>query len=276
MTLFRLTWCMCILGSANTPLQAEPVRVYAAASLIGSLKRIEGIFERQTDLEILYSFAASSTLARQIERGAPADVYISANPAWMDYLETRGLIRPDTRTELLGNSLVIVAPGGEGFHIEWEEGFGFAAAFEGPLAVADPELVPAGIYAKQALVRLGWWGNLNGRVAVGQDVRAALAFVEQGACAAGIVYATDAASSSRVDVLAAFPAETHDAIVYPVAIVKGRDRANTRRFVDFLKSAPALGVFRENGFLVPPPEDTSSDPNETDASRGGPMFAAAQ
>ncbi len=276
MTAFRLAWCLCILGSANTRLHAEPVRVYAAASLIGSLKRIEEIFERESDLEIRYSFAASSTLARQIERGAPADVYISANPAWMAYLETRGLIRRDTRTDLLGNSLVIVAPGGEGFPIEWEKNFGFAAAFEGPLAVADPELVPAGIYAKQALVRLGWWGKLRDRVAVAQDVRAALAFVEQGACAAGIVYATDAASSDGVDVLAAFPAETHDAIVYPVAIVNGRDSANTRRFVDFLKSAPALGVFREDGFLVPPPAERPADPHGNDASRGVPMFATAR
>ncbi|MDE2888058.1 MAG: molybdate ABC transporter substrate-binding protein [Gemmatimonadota bacterium] len=276
MTVFRLTLCLFILGSTHTRLLGEPVRVYAAASLIGSMKRIEGIFERETGLEIRYSFAASSTLARQIERGAPAGVYISANPAWMDYLETRGLIRPDTRTDLLGNSLVVVVPGGEGFPIEWEKGFDFAAAFEGPLAVADPELVPAGIYAKQAFVRLGWWGNLKGRLAVGQDVRAALAFVEQGACAAGIVYATDAASSDGVDVLAVFPADTHGAIVYPVAIVKGRDSANTRRFVDFLKSAPALGQFRTYGFRVPYSGESSGAPQGTDASGVVPTFATAR
>ncbi|MDE2998917.1 MAG: molybdate ABC transporter substrate-binding protein [Gemmatimonadota bacterium] len=267
MTVFRLAWCLFISGWMNTALQAEPVRVYAAASLIGSMKRIEAMFERETDLEIRYSFAASSTLARQIERGAPADVYVSANPWWMDYLETRGLIRPDTRTDLLGNSLAVVVPRGERFHIEWEQKFDIASAFEGPLAVADPELVPAGIYAKQAFMRLGWWVDLNGRLAVGQDVRAALAFVEQGACAAGVVYATDAASSNRVEVLAMFPAETHDEIVYPVAIVKGRDSVNTRRFVDFLKSAPALGVFREQGFRIPSPGGRSSDPLGIDASR---------
>lgn len=251
MTVTRLAWCLVILGWMSSRLQAEPVRVYAAVSLIGSLKQIEGMFERESDVEVRFSFAASSTLARQIERGAPAGVFISANPAWMDYLESRGLIHPDSRTDLLGNALVVVTPAGEGFDVKWEQAFDFAGAFEGPLAIADPDLVPAGIYARQALVNLGWWTDLSRRLAVGQDVRSALAFVEQGACAAGIVYATDAASSDRVDALGVLPSGTHDEIVYAVAIVKGRVTVTTRRFVDFLKSEQAHDVFTGDGFRVP-------------------------
>lgn len=251
MTVFRLAWCLLILGWTNTGLQAETVRVYAAVSLIGSMKQIERIFEEESDIDVRMSFAASSTLARQIERGAPADVFISANTAWMDYLASRGLIHPDTRTDLLGNSLAVVVPIGEGFRIEWEKGFDFASAFEGPLALADPDLVPAGIYAKQALVRLGWWADLKGRLAVCQNVRSALAFVEQGACAAGVVYATDAVSSARVEALTVFPSGTHDEIVYAAAVVKGLDGANSRRFLDFLKSTAACEVFREDGFGIP-------------------------
>ncbi len=249
MTVFLL--CLFLLGWTNTRLQAETVRVYAAVSLIGSMKQIERIFEEESDIEVSMSFAASSTLARQIGRGAPADVFISANPAWMDYLESQGLIHTDTRTDLLGNSLAVVVPLGEGFQIEWEKRFDFAAAFEGPLALADPELVPAGIYAKQALIRLGWWADLKGRLAVCQNVRSALAFVEQGACAAGVVYATDAVSSARVEPLAVFPTGMHDVIVYAAAVLKGRDVANSRRFLDFLKSAAACDVFREDGFRIP-------------------------
>jgi len=252
MTVYRLAWCLFILGWTHTRLQAETVRVYAAASLTGPMKRIERTFEAENDIEVRTSFAASSTLARQIEQGAPAEVYISANPAWMDYLVSRELIHPGTRTDLLGNSLVVVVPRGEGFHIEWEKEFDIATAFEGPLAVADPDHVPAGIYAKQALVRLGWWADLKGRLAVGQNVRSALAFVEQGACAAGVVYATDAASSARVEALAVFPSGTHDEIVYAIAIVRDRDGADIRRFVEFVKSAPAFGLFREDGFRLPP------------------------
>ena len=250
MTLLRLAWCLVNLGWMNTRLQAEPVRVYAAISLIGSMKQIEGTFEKETGVDVRFSFAASSTLARQIERGAPAGVFISANPAWMDYLESRGLIHPDSRADLLGNALVVVTPAGEGFDVKWEQAFDFAGAFEGPLAVADPDLVPAGTYARQALVNLGWWADLSRRLAIGQDVRSALAFVEQGACAAGIVYATDAASSDRVDALAVFPSETHEEIVYAVAIVKGRVTGTTRRFVEFLRSEQALDVFKRDGFLV--------------------------
>lgn len=251
MTVLRVAWCLLILAWTNTRLQAETVRVYAAVSLIGSMKQTERIFEEDYDVEVGMSFAASSTLARQIERGAPADVFISANPAWMDYLESRGLIHPDTRTDLLGNSLAVVVPRGEGFRIEWEKGFDFASEFEGPLALADPDLVPAGIYAKQALVRLGWWAALKGRLAVCQNVRSALAFVEQGACAAGVVYATDAVSSDRVEALAVFPTGMHDEIVYAAAIVKGGGRAITRRFLDFLESEAARDVFREDGFRIP-------------------------
>ena len=193
-------------------------------------------------------FAASSTLARQIEAGAPADVYASADLKWMDYLQARHKLVPDTRANLAGNTLVLIVPKGRRLALEMQPDFAIERVFATRLCMAEPATVPAGIYARQALQSLGWWTRLQGRVVGTDDVRTALAFVERGECALGIVYATDAAISARVEVAATFPAGSHDAIVYPVALIDGA-RLEARPFLEYLSTAPeAQAAFTRYGF----------------------------
>jgi molybdate transport system substrate-binding protein len=205
--------------------------------------------------DLRFSFASSSSLARQVEAGAPADIFFSANQKWMDYLQEKGLIALETRANLLGNSLVIIAPRGEGFPARLEKSFDFAAAFEGRLALGDPDHVPAGQYARQALESLGWWQELKDRLAPAPDVRGALVYVERGECPAGIVYATDAAVSSKVETIAALPEWLHDPIVYPVAAIKGRARKEVHSLLEFLHSKVAATIFRQFGFTVIEPKE---------------------
>jgi len=196
------------------------------------------------------SFAGSSTLAKQIEAGAPADLYASADLAWMDYLQERRRIDPSSRVNLLGNELVLIVPRGQTFRVEMRPGFDFGHAFSGRLCTGEPGTVPAGTYARQSLEALGWWPALQGRIVGTEDVRSALAFVARGECAAGIVYATDATVGAAVQVLARFPADTHQPIVYPFALVSD-SRSDSRAFLDFLKSSPeAVQVFVHHGFSV--------------------------
>lgn len=228
----------------------SPVRVYAAVSLTNALETIAEAFREETGIPVVSSFAGSSTLARQIERSAPVDLFLSANTAWMDYLESKALIEEGSRTALLGNALVVITPKGEGFDVEARKGFEFARAFEGRLALGDPSHVPAGIYAKEALKRLGWWKGVKDRLAVGHDARTALAYVERGACPAGVVYATDAAMSSGVAIVARLPRAACHPIEYPVALVKGRGRPAVDRLMKYLQSEAAETVFRSFGFEV--------------------------
>ncbi|MEW6750494.1 MAG: molybdate ABC transporter substrate-binding protein [Candidatus Latescibacterota bacterium] len=240
--------CTSLLGAGAA--QAEEVMLYAAASLGGALEAVARGPAAARGVELRCSLAASSTLALQIEEGAPADLFFSASVEWMDYLQERGLLAPGTRADLLGNSLVVVAPRGEGLRVSVEPGFDLAGAFAGHLALADPEHVPAGRYARQALQRLGWWAGLAGRVAPAPDARAALTYVERGECAAGVVYATDAAASRRVDVLAALPDTLHAPIVYPLAMLRGRDTPAVRRALEVLWGEAAAAVFARHGFRV--------------------------
>jgi len=189
-------------------------------------------------------------LARQIAEGAPADIFFAAHVGWMEYLDEKGLIAPGTRSDLLGNTLVIIAPRGEGFAVEPRKSFDLAGAFRGRLAMGDPDHVPAGIYARQALEWLGWWPALAGRVAPAPHVRGALVYVERGECPVGIVYATDAKVSDRVEVLASLPVESHDPIVYPMAALSGRDTPAVRDLLRFYRSAEAAEVFARHGFAV--------------------------
>jgi len=228
---------------------AEPVTVYAAASLTSALEDLAEKAKAQ-DLDMRLSFGSSSTLAKQVAQGAPADLYFSANVNWMDYLDQQGLVEPGTRTNLLGNTLVVIAPKGETFLVRREKGFDFAAAFTGRLALGDPSHVPAGIYAKQALQALGWWQALVDRLAPAVDVRAALSYVERGECKAGVIYATDAAISDNVAVLATLPPESHDPIIYPVAVIKDRNRPEVKKAMAFLQSKPAVETFQRYGFRV--------------------------
>jgi molybdate transport system substrate-binding protein len=238
---------------ASEPEQVSPreVTVYAAASLTNVLQAVADRLLEAEGIRLRFSFAGSSALARQIENGAPTDLFASANARWMAYLEARGLIDSGSRIDLLGNRLVVVAPAGEAFPVRAEKGFDFPGAFEGRLAIADPDHVPAGIYGRQALSSLGWWTGVAGRLAPALDVRGSLGYVERGACPAGIVYRTDAAASDRVVVLAELPAWSHDPIVYPVAALTGRLGPEAARVLAFLRSESAIQVFREHGFLVP-------------------------
>lgn len=237
--------------------QRDTVTVFAAASLTDALQVLARQFGEGEQVEMKLSLGSSSTLAKQIEQGAPADVFFSANPEWMSYLDSLDLIERGTRVDLLGNTLVVVAPKGEGFAVAPRRGFDFAGAFKGRLALADPDHVPAGLYASQALQWLGWWDALRDRLTPAVDVRAALAYVERGECAAGMVYATDVRASTGVEVIATLPAEAHAPIVYPVAAIKGPRSAAARRLLLLLQSAQAGAVFQQCGFVLlkpPPPE----------------------
>jgi molybdate transport system substrate-binding protein len=211
-------------------------RVFAAASLSGALP-IE---------DASVSWAASSVLARQIEQGAPADLFLSASVRWVDELDRRGLVAE--RAPFLGNELVLVAPAGEGFPVDLRKGGDLPAAFAGRLAVAETAHVPAGVYAREALSNLGLWDDLADRLAVAGDVRGALAFVARGECAAGVVYRTDALLVPGVEVVAAFPDTSHSPIVYEAAVIRGGDEAAGRSLLRRLLSPEAQARFAESGF----------------------------
>jgi molybdate transport system substrate-binding protein len=229
---------------------AEPVTVYAAASLTSVLQDLSKMSEKNGTM-LRLSFGGSSTLAKQIVQGAPADVYFSANKTWMDFLAKEEMLEPGTRVDLLGNSLVVIAPKGEGFDLETRSGFDFLNTFRGRLSIGDPSHVPAGIYAKEALEKLDWWDALVGRLAPAGDVRGALTLVARGECSAGIVYATDAAMSDGVEMLATLPDSLLRApIVYPMAVVKGRLTPEVETIMHFFQSKEATAVFQKYGFRV--------------------------
>ncbi|HEY0502034.1 MAG TPA: molybdate ABC transporter substrate-binding protein [Lysobacter sp.] len=235
---------------AGPALAEEPVRVFAAASLTNALNDIGAEWEKAGHPRPSLAYAASSALARQIEAGAPADVFASADLAWMDYLDQRGRIQKGTRTHLLGNTLVMIVPQGRRFPVAMRRGFDLAGAFTGKLCTGEPGVVPVGIYAREAMQNLGWWEALKGRVVGTDDVRTALAFVERGECPLGIVYATDAKISRKVELLAAFPADTHKPIVYPFAAVEGA-RPEARAFLRFVQTSPvAATIFDKYGFTL--------------------------
>jgi molybdate transport system substrate-binding protein len=201
---------------------------------------------------LVLSFGSSSTLARQIEQGAPANVFASADEKWMDYLAQKNLIAADTRKDLLGNDLVLVVAADKPMHVTINKSFdvlGLLGA-NGRLATGDPAHVPAGIYAEQALKKLGMWDNVSPRLARTADVRAALLLVERGEAPAGIVYATDAAVSKAVMVAGTFPADSHDPVTYPFAVTKSGDTPEAHALLQFLASPPARAVFEQRGFKV--------------------------
>jgi molybdate transport system substrate-binding protein len=240
----------CVVSAHAVSGQAKPVTVFAAASLSGALNEL---WPDTRHPRISVSYAGSSTLARQIEAGAPADLFLSANEGWMDYLQVQGHIDSTTRRRLLGNRLVVIAPVGEGFPLDLKPDVDLDATFVGRLAIADPDHVPAGIYSRQALQALGWWQALSARLTPAADVRTALRWVERGECASGIVYATDAKFSSRVEIVAAVADSLHTPIRYPIALVAGRVTAATRRLLDTLNSPAARRVFLRHGFTLLPP-----------------------
>jgi molybdate transport system substrate-binding protein len=248
--MLRRSW-LCLFALLPSLVAAgTPARVYAAASLTVALTEIAALWERAGHPAPVLVFAGSATLARQIEAGAPADLYVSADTAWMDRLAATGRIDLPTRVDLLGNALVLIAPRGAGFKAELRPGTPLAQAFGGRLCTGEPGVVPVGTYAREALTWLGAWQALEPRLVGTEDVRAALAFVERGHCAAGIVYATDARSSTRVDIVATFPAASHRPIVCPAALLRGATPEG-RAFFDYLaESAEARAVFERLGFRV--------------------------
>jgi molybdate transport system substrate-binding protein len=228
--------------------QGHALLVFAAASLTNAVGDIGEAFTARTGVALKCSFASSSVLARQIEAGAPADLFLSADTGWMDYLERRGLLRPGTRRDLLGNELVLIAPVGSSVHLTLAPGVNLAAALSsGRLATGDPDSVPAGRYAKAALTSLGLWGELSSRLARAENVRAALEYVARGEAPLGIVYRTDALAEKRVRVVAVFPAASHPPIVYPVALT-ARAGAEAAAFEDFLLGDEARRIFSRYGF----------------------------
>ena len=227
----------------------EKVTVFAAASLTNALTDIGLKYEKEKATKIVHNFAASSTLAKQIENGAPVDIYISADTKWMNYLQDKKLINTASRKEFLGNKLVLIAPKGRGFTMKFNQTFDFAKAFDGKLCTGDIESVPVGIYAKESLTYLNWWHAIKTRIVGTQDVRGALAFVERGECAAGIVYETDAKVSSKVEIVGVFPEESHQPIVYPMAFLANAKNANSDYF-NYIQSGAALAVFKKYGFNI--------------------------
>jgi len=229
---------------------AEPVTVYAAASLTSVLQDLS-VRAKKHDLNMRLSFGSSSTLAKQIALGAPADIYFSANVKWMDYLAEQDLLEPDTRMNMLGNTLVMVVPKGESFRVDVQSTFDFATAFQGRLSVGNPSHVPAGMYAKEALEKLGWWPALKDRIAPAEDARGALMLVARGECPVGIVYATDAVIDAGVEVIATLPDSLLQVpIVYPVAVVKGQQSPKVEDTLRFLQSAEADSIFQRYGFRL--------------------------
>ncbi len=241
-----------LLTVAGQPARAQPgnVTVFAAASTTNALTDIARLYEKDYPVTIHLSFASSSTLAKQIGNRAPADIFLSANPKWMNYLVEKEIIVTESRRNLLGNSLVLIVP--KDSHVDGlqvDAGLDLAGILgDGRLCMGDPDHVPAGMYGKNAMKHLGLWDAVAEKIARAKDVRAALVLVERGECPLGQVYATDAAISSKVRVVAHFPEDSHPSIVYPAVLVKQSPSA--RSFLDFLQSEPAARVFEKYGFRV--------------------------
>lgn len=243
----------CALGmplrAAEAP--AQELLVFAAASLTNVLDQIGSSYAQQTGQPVKFSYAASSALARQLEAGARADVFFSADLEWMDYLQARNLIDRSTRRNVLGNRLALVAPADSSLELQIVPGFALASALGGGrLATGDPDTVPVGRYARSALTSLGVWNDVADKLVRTDNVRSALAFIARGETPLGIVYETDAKVEKRVRIVAFFPADSHPPIVYPVAAT-AQARPAARQFIEFLQSAAAQEAFRKYGFQQP-------------------------
>lgn len=233
------------------PAHAAPVTVFAAASLKNALDEVGREYAR-TGGEARFSYAASSAMARQIEQGAPADVYVSADTQWMAYLAERRLIVAASRRDLLSNRLALIAPADSRVTLRVARGMPLGRALgRGRLAIAGPE-VPAGRYARVALGALGAWDAVSGRLAQAENVRTALQYVARGESPLGVVYDTDARVEPKVRIVGLFPTGSHPAIVYPAAVVAGSRNPDAARFLDFMSGPRAAAVFRRHGFTVLP------------------------
>jgi molybdate transport system substrate-binding protein len=237
-----------------TPLcaRAQDLTIFAAASLTDALKDIAPLWGARGGTRLRFNFAASSTLARQIDQGAPANLFASADQQWMDWAQSRDLIARDTRRTLLGNTLVLVMPKDQVRPIRLDRTTDLLSLLggDGRMAIGDPSNVPAGLYAKQALTYLGLWAALQPRLASSDTVRSALLLVERGEAPLGIVYATDAAIAPGVAIAGTFPAGSHEKVTYPFAVPRAGDTREARAFLDYLSGPDALAVFARRGFLT--------------------------
>jgi molybdate transport system substrate-binding protein len=241
-----------LLILAPLQVRAQTLTVFAAASLTDALKDISQMWVKAGHEAPRISFDSSSTLARQIEQGAAVNVFASADQKWMDFLAKANLIVTDTRHDLLGNELVLIVPANHPVHVDIGPGFDLSTLLGpgGRLAVGDPAHVPAGIYAEQALRKLGLWDKVASHLAAAPDVRSALLLVERGEAPAGIVYSTDASVSKAVSVAGVFPESSHDPVTYPFAITKAGDTAEARAFLAFLSTPAAREAWAKRGFKV--------------------------
>jgi molybdate transport system substrate-binding protein len=243
-----LTWTA---GAGTASAQGKDVLIFAAASLKNALDDVAAQWRRETGKKVSLSYAASNTLIKQIEQGAPADIFISADLDWMDYGQQKGLIKPDSRTNLLGNRLVLIAPKDASINVDIKPGFDLAALLKGGhLAMGNVDAVPAGKYGKAALEKLGAWDGVKGRIAQAESVRAALLLVSRGEAPLGVVYQTDAVSDPGVKIVGSFPDDTHPPIIYPIALTKDSTNPDAQAFLNYLRSPAARPAFERQGFTV--------------------------
>ena len=239
-----------LLAALASAARAQAPTVLAAASLKDALDEVGFLYRKENNLQPTVAYGSSAALARQIENGAPADIFISADLDWMDYIEKKGLLAPGTRRNLLGNRLVLIAPAKQPVKLQPAPGFPIGKALgSGRIALADPDSVPAGKYAKAAFEKLGVWDQMAPRVAAAENVRAALALVARGETPLGVVYQTDANAQRGVMVAGVFPADTHPPIIYPVAALKSA-KEGSAQFLEFLSRPQSRAIFEKHGFAV--------------------------
>ena len=244
--------CAVLLSVLPLTSRAQELTVFAAASVQNAFEEVNRLYQQKTGRSAKFSFAASSALARQIEQDAPAAIFVSADEQWMNYLQERKLIVDGTRKSLLGNRLVLVVPSTSSAKVDLKPNFDMKSLLgaDGRWVTADPNSVPAGRYAKEALTKLGVWDFAQTRLVSAENVRVALAFVERGEVSAGVVYETDAAISQKVKVAGFFPADSYTPVTYPIAIIAKNDTPAAREFLHFFSGPEARAVYRKLGFSV--------------------------
>ena len=246
-----LTWSAVQPPATAQKTQGDDLVIFAAASLKNALDAASAQWQKETGKAAKISYAASSALAKQIEQGAPAQMFISADLDWMDYLAGKNLIKADTRSNFLGNRIVLIAPKDKVQPIEIKSGFDLGKILgDGRLSMANIDSVPAGKYGKAALEKLGVWPSVSGRIAQAENVRAALLLVSRGETPAGIVYQTDAAADPAVAIIGTFPGDSHPPIIYPIALTANAEHPDAAAFLAYLKSGKAKPFFEAQGFTV--------------------------
>ena len=247
----RLVAIIFLVTAFHSTSHAENVNVFAAASLKTALDDVAKAWKTQSGKDIVATYGSTATLAKQIAEAAPADIFISADQAWMDDVAKKNLIKPESRKNLVGNTLVLVAATGMGLKVELEKDSNLATSLgDEKLAVGDVKSVPAGKYAKAALENLGLWASIEPHLAMQENVRSALALVARGEARLGIVYGSDAVAESKVQVVARFPDSSHPAIVYPAAVIAASTNPDAQIFLTFLFSKEAQLIFKANGFTL--------------------------